>query len=125
MIKVIKKIEDYTFSEFSDYCKNNDLSPDEYKLFFREWAISSQEYELVQFVNTVGKHKQVTVNGYVNINGVSHKVKAKTLSLEQAMNAILTTDTQDYCVLLSSDNTYHVITVHAQGRNVFKFKLND
>ena len=125
MIKILKQVKEYTFLDFADYCKNNGLSFAEYRSQFYNWAINQHETDLLYFIERVGEDTVVTVNGTVYLDSVGHRVKPKTLPFLTAMDAMLTSDIQDYSILLSPCGTYYVITTHARGRNVFKFRLDD
>lgn len=125
MTKILKQISEYTLPEFYNYCRRNGISCVDNISRFNLWAINQHETDLLYFINSAGENTVVTVNGTVYLDGIGHRVKPKTLPLLDAMDAMLTTDVQDYSILLSPGNTYYVITTHAKGRNVFKFRLDD
>lgn len=125
MIKVLKRISDYTLDELKQYCHKHDINFNSYRPYFFNWAISKHEDDLIQFIISIGKNKIVTVNGTVCFGNEHHRVKPKTLSLLNAFDAMITKDVQDYSIVLSPGGTYYVMTLHSKGHNIFKFKLDN
>ena len=125
MIKILRRVSEYTLDEFKQYCSRNGLDIDSYMSLARPWAIETHELELRQFIQLAGPNTVITVSGTINIDNKAHKVKDKTLTLNAAFESMITPDAQDYCVVLSPQGKYYVIVLHAGGHNVFKFSLND
>ena len=124
MVKVLKRISEYTFDDLRQYCELNGLDFEAYKYMFHYWAIFQHDDDLFEFIKQ-HKNSVVTVTGCICLDKQHHKVKPKTLSLFDAFDKMITTDIQDYCVVLSPGGTYYVMALHARGHNVFKFRLDD
>lgn len=123
MIKILRRVSEYTLDEFKQYCSNNALDPESFS--FNVWAITTHEIDLQRFIRLSGPNTVITVSGAVNLDNKAHKVKDKTLTLKEAFNAMITPDAQDFCVILNPQGKYYVIVLHARGHNMFKFSLNN
>jgi hypothetical protein len=123
MIKILRRISEYTLDEFKQYCENNGIDHTQYS--FNVWAIAKHDIDLNRFIQLAGPNTIITVSGVVCLDKKSHKVKDRTLTLSEAFDAMVTPDAQDYCVVLSPQGKYYVIVLHARGHNMFKFSLNN
>lgn len=125
MIKILKRVSEYTSDEFKQYCENNGLDSDLYKYFEREWAIQTHEVDLDRFIRLAGPNTIITVSGVICLDQMHYKVKDKTLPLFKAFNEMVTPDAQDFCIVLSPQGKYYVIVLHGRGHNMFKFSLKN
>lgn len=125
MIKILRRISEYTLDEFKQYCDRNGLDIDSYMPLARHWAIEVHELELQRFIRLAGPNTVITVSGAVCLDQKSYKVKDRTFTLSEAFDAMVTPDAQDYCVVLSPQGKYYVIVLHGRGHNMFKFSLKN
>lgn len=125
MIKILRRLADYSIDEFKQYCQNNGLIYELYKTFMYQWAIAAHEADLDKFIDRIGPETVVTVDGAIVLDNTHYKVKPKTLTLKNAFKEMITPDAQDYSIILSIRGTYYVIVQHIRGHNTFKFRLND
>lgn len=125
MIKILKRLSEYTLDEFKQFCYQNDLDPQLFMPYIRKWAIEEHELELKRFIRFAGPNTIVKVSGTVCLDHKHYKVKERILTLEEAFDAMITPDAQDYCITLSLQNKYYVLIHHSRGHNMFKFSLKN
>lgn len=126
MIKILKRVSEYTLDDFKKYCEQNGVDFEYFKYYLRLWAIEQHEIDLQRFIRLVGPQTIITVSGVIYLDQVHYKLKDKTLSLAEAFEKMLTPDLQDFCVVLSPTSKYYVVYItHERGHNIFKFSLND
>lgn len=125
MIKVLRRVSEYTKEEFIKYCNENGLDVDLYIHFYRHWAIAAHEEELNRFIRLSGENQIVTVSGILCLDNTHYRVKPKTLTLKKAFEEMLTPDAQDFGITFSLKGMYYVYILHSRGHNVFKFSLDD
>ena len=125
MIKILRRINEYTLDEFKQYCYNNGVDVNYYLPYVREWAIRQHEVELEKFISMLGCNLVIVVSGKLTIDNFTYKVRDKILTLSRAFEEMVTPDAQDFYITLTNDNVYNVTVIHGKGYNVFKFIIND
>ena len=126
--KIVRRVVDYTQEEYNAQLVKEGKCPGVYASFFHYWALKRHEEEYKQFLTeliTQFYGKPITVSGFVWIGETRHKLKPRTLSIGTAFDEMLPTDIQDFSIIKTASGTYYVMTVHPEGHNTFRFRLDD